>query len=179
MVVIDISMPFMDGIEATKQIKNSCPSTRVLALSIYDNQAYIEGALQAGAHGYVLKDAIATELLDAIRSLHEGKRYFSQKIVSVIYPLERMIRTLGSPKLSLYCNHFLRRKMNSKLLIRNLAYSTTEDELLTLFTLAGTVISVDIMRDRVSGRSQGYGFIQMSNLAEAERAVEMFNGWKS
>lgn len=67
--------------------------------------------------------------------------------------------------------------MNSKLLIRNLAYSTTEDELLTLFTLAGTVISVDIMRDRVSGRSQGYGFIQMSNLAEAERAVEMFNGW--
>lgn len=85
-VVIDISMPFMDGIEATKQIKNSCPSTRVLALSIYDNQAYIEGALQAGAHGYVLKDAIATELLDAIRSLHEGKRYFSQKIVSIMYP---------------------------------------------------------------------------------------------
>jgi len=57
-VVIDISMPFMDGIEATKQIKNSCPSTRVLALSIYDNQAYIEGALQAGAHGYVVKDAM-------------------------------------------------------------------------------------------------------------------------
>lgn len=85
-VVIDISMPFMDGIEATKQIKNSCPSTRVLALSIYDNQAYIEGALQAGAHGYVVKDAIATELLDAIRSLYEGKRYFSQKIVSIIYP---------------------------------------------------------------------------------------------
>ena len=85
-VVIDISMPFMDGIEATKQIKNSCPSTRVLALSIYDNQAYIEGALQAGAHGYVVKDAIATELLEAIRSLHEGKRYFSHKIVSIIYP---------------------------------------------------------------------------------------------
>src|SRR5688572_1510171 len=67
--------------------------------------------------------------------------------------------------------------MNSKLFIRNLAYSTTEDELLTLFTLAGTVISVDIMKDRVSGRSKGYGFIQMGNPAEAERAVEMFNGW--
>jgi RNA recognition motif-containing protein len=67
--------------------------------------------------------------------------------------------------------------MNSKLFIRNLAYSTTEDELLTLFTLSGTVITVEIMKDRVSGRSKGYGFIQMSNLAEAERAVEMFNGW--
>ena len=67
--------------------------------------------------------------------------------------------------------------MNSKLFVRNLAYLTTEDDLLTLFTLSGAVISVDIMKDRVSGRSKGYGFIQMSNLAEAERAVEMFNGW--
>ena len=67
--------------------------------------------------------------------------------------------------------------MNSKLFIRNLAYSITEDDLLTLFTMSGTVISVDIIKDRVSGHSKGYGFIQMSNPAEAERAVEMFNGW--
>ena len=67
--------------------------------------------------------------------------------------------------------------MNSKLFIRNLAYSITEDDLLTLFTMSGTVISVDIIKDRVSGHSKGYGFIQMSNLAEAERVVEMFNGW--
>ena len=67
--------------------------------------------------------------------------------------------------------------MNSKLFIRNLSYSTTEHDLLTLFTLSGTVISVDIIKDRVSGRSKGYGFIQMSNLAEAERALEMFSGW--
>ncbi len=67
--------------------------------------------------------------------------------------------------------------MNPKVFIRNLAYSTTEDDLLTLFTMSGTVISVDIIKDRVSGRSKGYGFIQMSTLAEAERAVEMFDGW--
>ena len=67
--------------------------------------------------------------------------------------------------------------MNSKLFIRNLAYSTTEDELLTLFTLSGTVISVEIMKDRVSGRSKGYGFIQMSDPVEAENAVDLFNGW--
>lgn len=63
--------------------------------------------------------------------------------------------------------------MNSKLFVRNLAYLTTEDDLLTLFTLSGTVISVDIMKDRVSGRSKGYGFIQMSNLAEAERRISL------
>jgi DNA-binding NarL/FixJ family response regulator len=78
--IVDISMPFMGGIEATRQIHESCPHTRVLALSIYDHQEYIEDALQAGATGYVLKDAIPNEILDAIRSLHNGQRYFSRKL---------------------------------------------------------------------------------------------------
>lgn len=84
--VIDLSMPFMDGIEATKQIRSLSPRTRILTLSIYDSPAYIEGALQAGTHGYVLKDAIGDELLDAIRSLYCGERYFSRKVASHLYP---------------------------------------------------------------------------------------------
>ena len=84
--IVDISMPFMDGIEATRQIRESCPHTRVLALSIYDNQEYIRDALQAGAAGYVLKDAIPNEILEAIRSLHGGERYFSRKIAESIVP---------------------------------------------------------------------------------------------
>lgn len=84
-VIIDISMPFMSGIEATQHICASCPRTRVLALSIYDNVEYIRSALEAGAHGYVLKDKIADELLDAIHSLHEGRRYFSRKIAAAFH----------------------------------------------------------------------------------------------
>jgi DNA-binding NarL/FixJ family response regulator len=75
-------MPFMSGIEATQLICASCPRTRVLALSIYDNMEYIRSALEGGAYGYVLKDKIADELLDAIYSLHRGQRYFSQKIAA-------------------------------------------------------------------------------------------------
>jgi RNA recognition motif-containing protein len=71
----------------------------------------------------------------------------------------------------------LRTKVNSKLYIRNFSYSTTENDLRTLFALSGTVVSVDIIKDRVTGRSKGYGFIQMSNPVEAENAVEMFDGW--
>ena len=73
---------------------------------------------------------------------------------------------------------WLRIRMNSKLYVRNLSSSITENELRTLFEQSGTVILVDIIRDRVSGRSKGYGFIQMSNPAEAENAVEMFDGYR-
>jgi DNA-binding NarL/FixJ family response regulator len=85
-VVIDISMPFMSGIEATKQIRACCPRTHVLALSIYPDKEYIQGALQAGAYGYVLKDRIGDELLEAIISIYSGKRYFSRKITGMIHP---------------------------------------------------------------------------------------------
>lgn len=67
--------------------------------------------------------------------------------------------------------------MDSKLYIRNLSSSTTEQQIRNLFTLSGTVVMVDIIKDRLTGRSKGYGFIQMSSPAEAERAVETFNGW--
>jgi RNA recognition motif-containing protein len=53
--------------------------------------------------------------------------------------------------------------------------STTEDTLFNLFSKAGNVVSVDLIKDRVSGRSKGFAFIVMSNLAEAEKAIELFN----
>ena len=67
--------------------------------------------------------------------------------------------------------------MNAKLYIRNFSHATTENDLQTLFASSGTVVSVDIITDRVTGRSRGYGFIQMSNPVEAENAVERFDGW--
>jgi DNA-binding NarL/FixJ family response regulator len=82
--IIDLSMPLMSGIEAARQISTSCPGTRVLMLSIYNNREYVQGALEAGARGYVLKDKIPEELLEAIRTLYDGRRYFSQKIADDI-----------------------------------------------------------------------------------------------
>jgi DNA-binding NarL/FixJ family response regulator len=78
--VIDISMPIMDGIEATKQIVKACPQTRIITLSMYHTGEYVQRALKAGAFGYVLKDAAGNELIEAVRSLHVGKRYFSPQI---------------------------------------------------------------------------------------------------
>ena len=66
--------------------------------------------------------------------------------------------------------------MNSKLYIGNLSYSTTEDELRTLFSQAGAVTSVALIKDRETGRSKGFAFVEMGNQAEAQKAIEMLNG---
>jgi RNA recognition motif-containing protein len=67
--------------------------------------------------------------------------------------------------------------MESKLYVGNLSYSTTEDDLRTLFFQAGTVSSVALIKDRDSGQSKGFAFVEMSNQAEAQKAISMFNGY--
>ena len=81
-VVMDLSMPVMDGIEATKQILQICPHTRIVTLSMYHTAEYVQRALKAGAFGYVLKDAAGNELVEAVRSLHTGKRYLSPRVAN-------------------------------------------------------------------------------------------------
>jgi DNA-binding NarL/FixJ family response regulator len=72
-------MPVMNGIEATKRICGACEKTKVVILSMYHTSDYIQRALDAGAAGYLLKDSAGTELIAAIRDIHAGKSYFSQK----------------------------------------------------------------------------------------------------
>lgn len=78
-VVMDISMPVMNGIEATRRIAESCSNTRVVILSMHHTAEYMQRAVEAGAVGYLLKDSAGRELVTAIRDLKHGKSYFSQK----------------------------------------------------------------------------------------------------
>jgi RNA recognition motif-containing protein len=66
--------------------------------------------------------------------------------------------------------------MEVKLYVGNLAYSTTEDEIRTLFSQAGTVASVALIKDRDTGQSKGFAFVEMSTQAEAQNAISKFNG---
>jgi len=68
-------------------------------------------------------------------------------------------------------------KMQVKLYVGNLSYTTTEDDLRTLFAQAGTVASVALIKDRETGRSKGFGFVEMSTQVEAQKAISMFNGF--
>lgn len=82
-VLMDISMPIMNGIEATQQIREVCKNTKVAILSMYHTSEYLQRALKAGAQGYLLKDSAGSEVIEAIHALHAGKSYFSQKIAGL------------------------------------------------------------------------------------------------
>lgn len=83
-MVMDIAMPELNGIDATRIIHESCPDTRVLILSMYYTAEHIFQALQAGAQGYLLKESAGKELVSAVRAVHAGNHYLSQKITGVL-----------------------------------------------------------------------------------------------
>lgn len=79
-ILMDISMPVMNGIEATRHICEICSNTKIAILSMHHTAEYMQRALEAGAVGYLLKDSAGAELVTAIRAIHQGKRYLSQQI---------------------------------------------------------------------------------------------------
>jgi len=83
-VVMDIAMPELNGIEATKQIRKTCPSTQVVILSMYATTEHIFRALRAGAKGYLLKESAGKELMDSVYAVHAGRQYLSQRISETV-----------------------------------------------------------------------------------------------
>ncbi len=82
MVILDISMPFMNGFEAARRVKEGYPEVKVLMLSIHSYKEYVERAMSAGAEGYLLKEQAGDELLPAITSLRAGQSYISSRFLS-------------------------------------------------------------------------------------------------
>ena len=102
-VIMDIAMPVLNGIESTLEIRVVCPSTRVIILSMHSTTEHVIRALQAGAYGYLLKDSAGVELVDAVRTVHAGHRYLSPKITdSLVDQLVQQPETvIESPLMSL------------------------------------------------------------------------------
>jgi len=82
--ILDIGMPLLNGIDATRQIVRRVPGIGVLILSMHGDEAYITQALQAGAKGYLLKDSADTDLLRAVEAVAAGKSFFSPAVASVM-----------------------------------------------------------------------------------------------
>jgi NarL family two-component system response regulator LiaR len=94
-VLMDVVMPRLNGIEATKQIKRTNPTTAVLILSAYDDDRYVLGLLDAGAAGYLLKNATGQEVIQAIRSVHAGEAVLHPAVAARL--LSRAARSSPRP----------------------------------------------------------------------------------
>ena len=84
LVVMDVSMPELNGIEATRRIAEFAPRCRILALSMHRDAVYVREILRAGAHGYLLKDASDQDLVDAVRAVSNGQGYLSPAVSDAV-----------------------------------------------------------------------------------------------
>ncbi len=83
-VVMDIAMPELNGIDATLQVSKICPAVKVIMLSMHDSSEHIYQALKAGAKGYLLKESAGKEVVTAIREVSSGRSYFSEHIQKMV-----------------------------------------------------------------------------------------------
>jgi DNA-binding NarL/FixJ family response regulator len=112
-VVLDISMPKLDGIEAARRIHESCPDTGIVILSVHSTSEHLFRALRSGVKGYLLKESAGEEVVKAVRAVYSGLRYFSHRITETMieeYVQLREITTEKSPleRLSSRENEILR-----------------------------------------------------------------------
>ena len=135
--IIDIAMPNIDGIEATRQIKALCPDTTVLILTAYDDDQFIFSLLEAGAAGYLLKSVRGRELIDAVRSVHAGESVLHPAIARKI--LNRFVPSSGKPTKEESLDVLSQREMEVlKLAARGLSNQDIAEELcLSMRTIQG------------------------------------------
>jgi two-component system response regulator NreC len=94
-VVMDVAMPELNGIEATRRVTDSVPHTRVIALSMHKDSVYVREVLRAGARGYLLKDSDAGDLVSAVRAVARGEGYLSPAVSNAV--LDDYRKHVGDP----------------------------------------------------------------------------------
>jgi DNA-binding NarL/FixJ family response regulator len=99
--IVAVNVLGMDGIETTRQIRKFAPDTRILILSMHSLPEYVYQAFRAGAHGYVVKEARAVEVVEAVRRVSKGKRYMSDAVSNLVIGDIAAERTTGNSPLSL------------------------------------------------------------------------------
>jgi two-component system response regulator NreC len=136
-VVMDVSMPELNGIEATRRLGDSTPHTRVLALSMHKDSVYVREILRAGARGYLLKDSVAADLVSAVRSIAAGEGYISPQVSTAV--LDDYRRHVTNP-IDLLTSR-------EREVLQMLAEGKTNKEIATVLNLS--VYTVDAHRGRI------------------------------
>lgn len=141
-VVMDISMPHLDGIEATYRICRSCPKTGVVILSVHSTSEHIFRALRSGAKGYLLKESAGEDVVKAVRTVFSGMHYFSSSVTEIMIQEYMQLREIFTEKSPLE-----RLSNREHEILRMLADGKTNPEIACILNLS--VKSVETYRSRM------------------------------
>jgi two-component system, NarL family, response regulator NreC len=136
-VVMDVAMPELNGIEATRRMGESVPHARVVALSMHKDSVYVREILRAGARGYLLKDSVAADLVSAVRSVARGEGYISPQVSNAV--LDDYRRHVTNPIDTL--------TSREREVLQMLAEGKTNKEIAVILNLS--VYTVDAHRGRI------------------------------
>lgn len=136
-VVMDLSMPEVGGMEASAEILKADPSAKILILSMYSNPAYVRRALELGAKGYILKDAIHVDLTRAIIALAEGNTYLSPGVSDLV--IEQMRPGPGEEKAP---DPYDRLTLREKEVLQLIAEGKSNKEVATLLNISANTVAV-------------------------------------
>jgi len=152
-ILMDINMPKMDGLDCTKLVTRKYPDIKVLALSQYDEKRFVKMMVKNGAMGYLLKDSDRDTLAEAIRTVHSGKKYFCEKLSISLVNQELRLEDTKSlfPKLtereleilSLICEEYSSQEIADKLFI---SFHTVESHRANLMNKAGVKNTAGLVR---------------------------------
>lgn len=147
-VLMDISMPHMDGVEATRRIKEACPGVRILVLTMHDDVAYLREVLTAGASGYVLKKAVDSELISAIHTVLSGEMFVYPTLTRALVD-DYLGRSTEEPSVSKVHDLLSARELE---VLRLVAFGHTSREIGTMLSLSAK--TVEGYRARVMDKLQ-------------------------
>lgn len=152
--VLDIGMPQLNGIEATRQIVATAPATQVVILSMHTDEGYVLKALKAGARGYILKNSAEADLIRAIRSVAEGKSFFSPVISKML--LEDYVRQMRDKQIEDSYDLLTPRERE---ILQLLAEGRTNKEVANILSLS--VYTVDAHRGNILQKLNLHGVPEM------------------
>ena len=138
-VVLDVALPGLGGIEAARQIHDLCADTRILMLSMHAGSEYVHQAMRAGASGYVLKESAGAEVAEAVRTVHAGQRFLSRKISPQALDEYSRLRSRNDP--------LGRLSARERQVLKLVVEGNTSNEIAALLSLSPK--SVDTYRSRL------------------------------
>ncbi len=160
--VLDIGMPQLNGIEATQQIVSKEPQTQVVILSMHSDEGYVLRALKAGARAYILKNSAEADLIRAVRTVADGKSFFSPVISKML--LEDYVRQIRDKHVEDSYDLLTPRERE---ILQLLAEGRTNKEVANLLQLS--VYTVDAHRGNILQKLNLHGVPETDSLRRAER----------